>query len=66
MAATLGRAFSFELLVAASEDDTEAVVNGLDELWRRRLICERGGNEYDFSYDRIREAAHAGGESHAA
>ncbi|MEZ4711136.1 MAG: AAA family ATPase [Caldilineaceae bacterium] len=59
MAATLGRAFSFDLLVAASEESAEAVVNGLDELWRRRLIREAGADEYDFGHDRIREASYA-------
>lgn len=34
-------------------------MDGLDELWRRRIIREVGGESYDFSHDRIRDVAYA-------
>lgn len=60
LAATIGRSFTFDLLLAASKADEDAVANGLDELWRRRIIREQGSRGYDFSHDRIRDVAYAG------
>jgi DNA-binding SARP family transcriptional activator len=57
-AATIGREFTAELLAAASELHEDAVVRSLDELWRRRIIRERGVTAYDFSHDKIREVAY--------
>lgn len=34
-------------------------MRGLDELWRRRIVREQGTDSYDFSHDKIREAAYA-------
>ncbi|MCB0187626.1 MAG: hypothetical protein KDE31_25330, partial [Caldilineaceae bacterium] len=59
LAATIGRSFTFDLLCAASERGEDEVVNGLDELWRRKIIRERGANDYDFSHDRIRDVTYA-------
>lgn len=59
LAATIGRAFDLELLAAASDDEEAAIVTGLDELWRRRIVREQSANLYDFSHDRIREVAYA-------
>ena len=59
LAATIGRAFSFEVLAVASGVDEDEVVNGLDELWQRRVIREGEAGRYDFGHDRIREAAYA-------
>ncbi|MCB0063457.1 MAG: AAA family ATPase [Caldilineaceae bacterium] len=59
LAATIGRSFAFDVLVKASDSDAEAVVLALDELWRHRIILEQGAQAYDFSHDRIREAAYA-------
>ncbi len=59
LAATIGRSFTFDLLCAASEGGEDEVVNSLDELWRRKVIRERGAHDYDFNHDRIREAAYA-------
>lgn len=64
VAAAVGREFTFELVAAASARDEDAVVNALDELWRRRIIREREGNLYDFSHDKLRVAAY--GELSAA
>jgi DNA-binding SARP family transcriptional activator/predicted ATPase len=57
LAATIGRAFTFDVLAVASELDEDGLVQGLDELWRRRLVREQATG-YDFSHDRIREVAY--------
>ncbi len=59
LAATIGRSFTFDVLAAASDKGESEVVNGLDELWQRHVIHEQGASAYDFSHDRIREAAYA-------
>ncbi len=59
LAATIGRAFTSDVLARASESDEGTLVRGLDELWRRRIIREQGITAYDFSHDRIREVAYA-------
>ncbi|MCE7988958.1 MAG: hypothetical protein DYG89_48000 [Caldilinea sp. CFX5] len=59
VAATIGRTFTVPLLVAASHQDEEQVVQGLDELWQRRLVREQGNARYDFSHDRIRDVTYA-------
>jgi tetratricopeptide (TPR) repeat protein len=58
LAATVGRAFTVEVLTRAGDSDEDNLVRALDELWRRRLIREQGDNTYDFSHDRIREGAY--------
>ncbi|MEZ4726887.1 MAG: BTAD domain-containing putative transcriptional regulator [Caldilineaceae bacterium] len=59
LAATIGRSFSFALLQQASNHREEELVHWLDELWQRGLVREQGLHTYDFSHDRIREAAYA-------
>jgi tetratricopeptide (TPR) repeat protein len=59
LAATVGRAFRFEVLAQASSRDEEQLVEALDELWQRRIVRERGVDAYDFSHDKLREAAYA-------
>jgi len=59
LAATIGRAFTMALLVQASQQTEEQVVQGLDELWQRRILREQDGACYDFSHDRIRDVAYA-------
>jgi DNA-binding SARP family transcriptional activator len=58
LAATVGRAFRFELLAGASWRREEQVVEALDELWRRRIVRDHGVDGYDFSHDKLREAAY--------
>jgi tetratricopeptide (TPR) repeat protein len=58
VAAVIGRAFSFEVLAAASGWNDEAVVEALDELGERRIIREQGTDSYDFSHDKLREGAY--------
>jgi DNA-binding SARP family transcriptional activator len=57
LAATMGRTFRVDVLAAAGEFDEDALLQGLDELWQRRIIREQG-NGYDFSHDKIREVAY--------
>ncbi|MBM7787164.1 ATP-binding protein [Tenggerimyces flavus] len=58
VAATIGREFAPDVLAEAADLDQDALVGGLDELWRRRLVRE-SGNRYDFAHHRIREVAAA-------
>jgi predicted ATPase len=64
VAATIGRAFTFDVLAQASGADEEVLVRGLDELWARRVVREQGADGYDFSHEKIREVAY--GELSAA
>ena len=59
LAATIGRAFTWDVLAVASDVDEDTLVRGLDELLRRNVVREQDGDAYDFSHDRIREAAYA-------
>lgn len=61
LAAVMGRAFGVEVLTqahAADGGDEDALVQGLDELWQRRILREQGARAYDFSHDKLREAAY--------
>jgi DNA-binding SARP family transcriptional activator/tetratricopeptide (TPR) repeat protein len=56
LAAVVGPDFSLELLAESSDLDETAMVAGIDELWRRRLVRASGPGSYDVSHDLIREA----------
>ena len=58
LAAVIGRSFTADLLIAASEEKEETVVAGLDELWQRRIVRVQGVNGYDFSHERLCEVAY--------
>jgi predicted ATPase len=59
LAATIGREFTFDVLARASDSDEEPLVRTLDELWQRRIVREQGTDAYDFSHDKLRQAAYA-------
>lgn len=62
VAAIIGRAFAFSVLARASGESEDVVVQGLDELWQRRIVREQGAGAtegYDFSHDKLREQAYA-------
>jgi predicted ATPase/DNA-binding SARP family transcriptional activator len=63
-AAAIGRDFDATLLAQAYGGGTEALLIGLEELTRRRILHERGAAIYDFSHAKIREVAY--GELSAA
>ncbi|HSI93941.1 MAG TPA: BTAD domain-containing putative transcriptional regulator, partial [Jiangellaceae bacterium] len=54
LAAAIGRDFSLDLLTAASDLGPDRVVDGLDELWQRRIVREHSAATYDFSHDLLR------------
>jgi DNA-binding SARP family transcriptional activator len=58
LAAAIGRDFTLDLLTEASDMEADAVVDALDELWRRRLVRERSATTYDLSHDLLRAAAY--------
>ena len=55
---TVGRSFAVRVLEQAGDGDEDALVQGLDELWQRRIVRERGADAYDFAHDKLREAAY--------
>ena len=59
LGAAIGRAFSFDVLVKASDLNEESLLNSLDELWQRRIVQAKDGNTYDFTHDKLREVAYA-------
>ena len=58
LAATVGREFSLDLLVACSNAEPESVVHALDELWQKRIVGEHSANTYDFTHGKLREVAY--------
>jgi DNA-binding SARP family transcriptional activator len=58
VAAAIGRSFDLDLLVRVSGHEEDAVVRGLDELWRRRIVREQSAGQYDFTHDKLREVAY--------
>jgi DNA-binding SARP family transcriptional activator/predicted ATPase len=58
LAATIGREFTLDLLIAASNAQADTVVRALDELWHKRIVREHGANSYDFTHDKLREVAY--------
>jgi predicted ATPase len=59
LAATIGRAFTLDLLSTVGNADAESAVRALDELWHKRIVREHGANSYDFTHDKLREVAYA-------
>ena len=61
LAGTIGQAFTFDLLVKATDWDEDSVSRALDELWQRRIVSADPHNldGYDFTHDRLREVAYA-------
>jgi DNA-binding SARP family transcriptional activator/tetratricopeptide (TPR) repeat protein len=57
LAAAVGTDFTLDLLAEASDLDADAVVDAVDELWRRRIMQEFGDG-YDFSHDLLRDTAY--------
>lgn len=60
VAAVIGRAFTFEVLVAVFDRPESELVPSLEELWQRRIVREQGNGAYDFTHDKLREVTYAG------
>jgi DNA-binding SARP family transcriptional activator len=64
LAATVGREFALGVLAAAGDRTEEVLASDLEELLQRRIVRERaasnGQGMYDFSHDKLRDAAYRG------
>jgi tetratricopeptide (TPR) repeat protein len=60
LAVTVGREFAVALVREASNLDDVAIVQALDELWRRGIVREYSTDAYDFTHGKIREAVYEG------
>ncbi|MCB0056574.1 MAG: tetratricopeptide repeat protein, partial [Caldilineaceae bacterium] len=60
LAAVVGRAFTYGVLIGATDLSEELLVMALDECWQKRIIREQSEDAYDFSHDKLREVAYAG------
>ena len=58
LAATVGRAFSIEVLLRASDAREEDLLDWLDELWQRHIVHMLDENTYDFTHDKLRQVAY--------
>jgi DNA-binding SARP family transcriptional activator len=58
LAAASGRKFNIQILIKAWKSSEQGLVQGLDDLLRRRIIREQEEGAYDFSHDKIREAVY--------
>jgi DNA-binding SARP family transcriptional activator len=59
IAAVVGREFTFEVLMQASDLDHDTALRALDELWQRRIVREQDETGYDFTHDKLRQVAYA-------
>ena len=58
-AAVFGRRFDFDMLLAATHEPEERLLDALETLVKRRLLREEGeGGVYDFSHDKLREVVY--------
>jgi DNA-binding SARP family transcriptional activator len=60
LAATIGRAFPLEVLRQASGSGEAELIASLDEMLQRRIVREVAQNTFDFSHDKLRQAALVG------
>jgi DNA-binding SARP family transcriptional activator/predicted ATPase len=58
LAATIGREFTLDLLIAAGNTEADAAVRALDELWHKRIVREHSASSYDFTHDTLRDVAY--------
>ncbi|MCA9976588.1 MAG: AAA family ATPase, partial [Anaerolineales bacterium] len=57
VAAAIGREFDFRLLQAVSQDDTETLLNALDE-WLARGLVRETRDGYDFTHEKLSQVAY--------
>ena len=58
-AAVVGRVFTLDILARISALPEDPLLQGLDELWRHRIVREQGAAAYDFAHDKLRVVAYA-------
>ncbi len=58
LGATIGRAFTFDVLLQAGQDTEANTISALDELWHKRIVREQNANVFDFTHDKLREVAY--------
>jgi len=58
LAAVIGREFSFEILLKASNRQETQIIRSLEELLNHHIIRELRTGAYDFSHDKLREVAY--------
>ncbi len=58
VAATIGCAFSLELLLKASKLSEADLIPLIDELWERRIIQHAREGQYEFLHEKLREVAY--------
>lgn len=59
LAATIGRPFSFDLLLKATDWDEASLSRALEELWQHRIVDGQGSGSYDYTHDLLREVAYS-------
>ncbi|HNS51002.1 MAG TPA: BTAD domain-containing putative transcriptional regulator [Anaerolineae bacterium] len=59
LASVIGRTFTYAVLARATDLGEGALVDSIDECWRRRIIRELGDDAYDFGHAKLREVAYA-------
>lgn len=59
VAAVLGRTFTVDILTRLCALSEDAILRGLDELWRQQIVREQVGAAYDFAHDKLRAVAYA-------
>jgi predicted ATPase/DNA-binding SARP family transcriptional activator len=57
--AAIGRAFTFDVLQQAGQEQEDNIVQALDELGQKRIVREQSANVFDFTHDKLREVAYA-------
>lgn len=57
VASAIGREFSFPLLQAVSQTDTQTLLDALDE-WLARGLVQETGNGYDFTHEKLSQVAY--------
>jgi len=59
LGAAIGRAFTFDELREAGQEDEDSIAQALNELWHKRIVREQSANVFDFTHDKLREVAYA-------
>jgi DNA-binding SARP family transcriptional activator/predicted ATPase len=58
LAAVIGRPFTSSLLAKVAGTDEDSLGAGVDELWQRRLIQNKGAGAYEFAHGLLRDVCY--------